>query len=432
MTRNRDRIVLTTFGSLGDLHPYMAVALEWKRRGHDAVIATSELYRQRVESQGLEFAAVRPDLPDFADSHEMTRKVFDLRRGPEFMIREMLMPRQRESFDDLMRASGGADLVVSHPLTFAAPLVAQKRGIAWASSVLSPLSLLSAYDPPVMAPAPGLTRLRWLGPRFIQSALWLIKKTLRSWTEPIRELRRDEGLPPSPLDPMFEGQFSPALNLAMFPSLLAAPQPDWPATTVVTGTPFYDGGGAASPLDPALRAFLESGPEPVVFTLGSAAVMDAKDFYTASAEAAAQVGCRAILLVGPDPRNLPPRPLPGGVITAEYAPFSQLFPHAAAIVHQGGIGTTAQAMRAGRPMLVMPFGFDQPDNAERVERLGIAKVIPRTRYTAARAAAALAPLLRDPALRARAAAVGRKVANEDGAVAACDALEGVLRTSPHL
>jgi UDP:flavonoid glycosyltransferase YjiC (YdhE family) len=115
------------------------------------------------------------------------------------------------------------------------------------------------------------------------------------------------------------------------------------------------------------------------------------------------------------------------MVAFPYAPYAELFPRAAAIVHQGGIGTTAQAMRSGRPMLVMPYGHDQPDNAVRVARLGIARTIARRHYTPARAAAELRPLLDKPVYGQRAAAVGKALQQEDGVRAACDALEGLLR-----
>src|SRR6202012_5716435 len=169
----------------------------------------------------------------------------------------------------------------------------------------------------------------------------------------------------------------------------------------------------------------EEGPAPLVFTLGSAAVMHAGDFYEQSAEAAEMLGQRAVLLIGADDRNLPKRTLPESICVARYAPYSKIFPRASVIVHQGGIGTTAQALRAGRPMLVMPYSHDQPDNARRVRRLGVAEVLGRKQYKAKPAAHLIAKLLSDEAYRAGAAAVARKVTAENGTITACDALESV-------
>ena len=181
---------------------------------------------------------------------------------------------------------------------------------------------------------------------------------------------------------------------------------------MTTGFPFYDQDGEAG-LSPELAHFLDAGPPPIVFTLGSSAVMDAGRFYEHSAVAAKLLGRRAILLVGKDPRNRPTS-LPDGVVAFDYAPFSELFPRAAAVVHQGGVGTTAQAMRSGRPMLVMPYAHDQPDNAERLVRLGIARTVSRDRYTPARAAAELRHLIENPTYSERSAKVGKQVEQEDG------------------
>jgi UDP:flavonoid glycosyltransferase YjiC (YdhE family) len=133
-----------------------------------------------------------------------------------------------------------------------------------------------------------------------------------------------------------------------------------------------------------------------------------------------------VLLTGGDPLNEPAAPLPENVIAAPYAPFARLFPRVSAVVHQGGIGTTAQALRAGRPMLVVPFGGDQYDNGARVERLGAGRTIMRKHYTAERVAAELKQLLENPGYSEKAAEAGRRVRAEDGTRAACDAIEEQL------
>ncbi len=403
----------------------MAIAMELRRRGHDPIIATSAFYRDKIEAEGIAFAAVRPDIPDFDAHRDVMQKVFDLRNGPEYLIRQMVMPHLRDSYDDLATAAADADLLVAHPLTFAARLVAEKRGLPWVSSILAPMGFFSVHDPPVLPPVPGFSRLRPLGPALYGPLFRLMRNITRSWTEAVPKLREELGLPPSLLDPMYEGQFSPLLNLALFSSVLGAPQPDWPANTLVTGFPFYDRLDREHGLPPALNAFLDAGPAPVVFTLGSSAVADAGDFYAQSAEAARIMGWRAVLLVGRDPRNRPAM-LPDTIAAFEYAPYSDLFPRAAAVVHQGGVGTTGQTLRAGRPMLVVPYGFDQPDNGERAARLGVAKVIPRLRYAAGPAAKALEALLSDPACMEKARGLGQIVRGENGASVACDRLERVI------
>ncbi|HTU24612.1 MAG TPA: nucleotide disphospho-sugar-binding domain-containing protein [Pirellulales bacterium] len=413
------RFVLTTFGSLGDLHPTIAIGLGLARRGHEAIVATSEAYRRPIESLGLGFRPLRPDWPAAEDEAAFVERFLEMRRGPKRLICEFMMPLVRQSFEDTLRAAAGADFLLAHPLTFGTRLVAEKTGIRWASSHLFPMSFFSVFDPPLVSVAPNLSRMRFLGPRFFRLALLWGKRHVRPWSEPWHRLRREIGLPPT-ADPLFDGAHSPRLILALFSPLLGRPQPDWPRQTVVTGFPLYDRSAAGMPAE--LSRFLDNGSPPVVFTLGSAAVLDAGRFFVDSVAAARALGRRAVLLTGRVEQHLPAS-LSSGVIACSYAPFSELFPRAAAVVHHGGIGTTTQALRAGRPMLVMPYSYDQPDNAARVTRLGVARVVSRRRYTAGRAAAELDRLLADPAYAARAAAIGARIRAEDGVAVACDALE---------
>jgi UDP:flavonoid glycosyltransferase YjiC (YdhE family) len=171
-----------------------------------------------------------------------------------------------------------------------------------------------------------------------------------------------------------------------------------------------------------IEGFLDDGEPPIVFTLGSSAVGAAGSFYDESVGAAEATGRRAILLAGPDPRNRPRRPLPRTILTAEYAPHGALFPRAAAVVHHGGVGTTAAALRAGRPMLVVPHAHDQPDNAFRAEKLGVARVLDARRYRADRAADHLRALLGTPSYQANARDVAERIAQEDGARTAADTI----------
>jgi UDP:flavonoid glycosyltransferase YjiC (YdhE family) len=416
------RIVLTTIGSLGDLYPYLAIALGLRARGHEAVLATGACYRQKIEDLGLGFRAVRPDCDWVADPERM-RRFMDLRRGLVRAYRELLVPVLHQSYEDTLAATEGADLLVSQ-MPLAARLVAEKTGIPWVSTIHIPSFFFSAHDLPVFPVAPFLTRkLRFLGPMFWGPLLWFSKRATRFLAAPWYRLRAELGLPPAREANPLGDSHSPLLVLALFSKVLADKQPDWPPHTVLTGFPLYDGGGAGLP--PELARFLDDGPPPLVFTLGTAVSVDAGPFYEHSAAAAKLLGRRAVLILH-NARNRPAH-LPEGVVAFDYAPFSELFPRAAAIVHHGGIGTTGLAMRSGRLMLVMPCSWDQPDNAERVTRLGIGRGIPRHRYTPPRVAAELRQLLDDPAYSQRAAEIGERVRQEDGVQVACDALERLLR-----
>src|ERR1700761_2067312 len=389
------RIVLTSFGTLGDIHPLIALAIELRQRGHTPILAVPELFRSKISSLGLEFAPVGPILNP--QNNQLVAMLMDIRKGTERTLREILFPAIRQSYQELLaavQAKGGADLMVAGELVYQAPIVAEVTGIPWASHVLAPLSFFSRYDAPVLPPYPMLARLQPALPGMGRVIARFARWVTRSWPEPIYQLRAELGLGRGP-DPIFEAKHSPYLVLAMFSPLLGEPQPDWPAATRTTGFVFYDGDASHRDLSLELEQFLSDGPPPLVFTLGSAAVLDAGDFYQQSALAAQMLGQRAVLLVGSDPRNVPPI-LPPDTCIANYAPYSTLFPRASVIVHQGGVGTTAQALISGKPMLVMPYSHDQPDNARRVRRLGVARVIRRPRYTAELAAKKIDRLLERP------------------------------------
>ena len=413
------RILLTTFGTRGDLNPYLAIAGGLVSRGHEPVVATHEYWRAAVESEGLAFRPVRPDA--HPEDRELFARAMHPRWGPAVVMREMVLPALRESHADTLAAADGADAIVSHPLSLSAPLVAAERGLPWISTVLAPLSFFSRHDFPVLGPLPRAWRLYGI-PGVPSLLIRIMRAVTRSWTRPVRELRAELGLPPG-RDPLQEGQHSPLRTLALFSRVLADPQPDWPDSARVTGFAFHDAPSEEHPDAHRLESFLAAGPPPVVFTLGSSAVNVAGRFYDESLAAARRLGRRAVLLVGDEAGNRLTEPLGDDAIAIARAPHRALFPRAAALVHHGGIGTLAEGLLAGRPMLVVPWSHDQPDNAHRAARLGVARVLSSNRYRADRAAAALEELLDDSACAARAAEISRLVRAEDGVSAACEEIE---------
>jgi MGT family glycosyltransferase len=417
------RILIHTFGSYGDLHPYLAIALELRQRGHHVTIATCPIYADKIRAEGLHFLPARPDIP--LEDTAFIQKIFDAKRGGEQVIRYVTAPI-RETCHDLLQAVQETDLIVTHPTSCAAVALAEQFRKPWVSTVLAPFSFFSEIDPPVIPNAPWLIKLRRLGPAPMRWVFHLGRSQSRAWVQPVLDLRRELGL--SAAHPLFEGQHSPQMVLALFSRAMATPQSDWPSQAQVTGFPFFDRHHEQPDRDPALETFLGAGPPPIVFTLGSSAVSVAGDFYRESLAAVERLRVRALFLTGPFVQDLPAQ-LPPGVLATQYAPHSAVFPRASVIVHQGGVGTTGQAMRSGRPSLIVPFGFDQFDNAERLRRLGMAEVLPRTRYNAARAESKLAGLLANRGVEDTAQRIGIEVRAERGALEAADAIENALDLS---
>jgi rhamnosyltransferase subunit B len=436
------RIVLTAFGSLGDIHPTMALALELQRRGHEAIIVTTEFYRAKIEAEGLGFHAANPKLPESA-SRELRRSLTASQKGQEktaSLLSNFRKPPLRVRYDNLLPIARECDLLISHPISYAAPLVAGTLGMKWLSTALAPISLwsYSAYHSPPSNPSVVrrvrrvLSYLRWK--RIKERATMRATLTL---VAPVVELRKELGLPDTG-HPLFEGQHSPYGVLALFSKAFASPQPDWPARTHVCGACYYDKRGefegtaqeyTGAQLSPEIRAFLEAGEKPIIFTLGSSVAFVAGDFYEQSAQAARLTNRRALLLIGGEENR--PRSLPHNtdqIAAFEYAPYGELFPGAAAIVHAGGAGTIARVLESGAPSLVMPFANDQFNNAERLQRLGIARVIGRRKYTARSAAHELSALLEEPEYTQRASKIAEQVRKDNGAKTAANVVENVLQS----
>ncbi len=414
------RIIITSFGSLGDLNPYLGLGRELKTRGHDVILAMPRYYMPYVEAAGLRGHPVRPDIDP--SQREVVRRVMDPFRGAEYLIRGWLMPNVDDAYADLDALVADDDILISHPLTYAAPVLAERRSLAWASSVLAPLGFFSQQDPPLMAVHPTVAAVQQGLPGLYRRLIPLARAATRSWTPQVKALRRRLGLPAG-ADPVHAGQFSPWLNLALFSRVLAEPQRDWPPNTVVTGAISYDAVHGGMP--DALTRFLDDGPPPVVFTLGSSAIAaaSAPAFYQSSLEGAADVGARAVLLVGQHDGHRPDPGTSTNVFTADWAPHSALFARASVIVHQAGAGTLHTALGSGRPQLIVPHAHDQGDNAVRTARLGVARVLFPSQYRRAAVRDQLRALQSDPSFAERAAVVAARVREECGAQRASEAIE---------
>jgi UDP:flavonoid glycosyltransferase YjiC (YdhE family) len=415
------KIVLSTLGSLGDLHPKIALGLELKARGHDVVLNTWEGYREKLDAIGLAFCPMRPDVDQ--NDRELLADLMHPSKGPEKVIRELVFPYLDEMYADLVEACDGADLMVTGELIYVAKSVAEKTNIKWVSTSLAPLSMFSSDDPNVYPQAEWLEVLRPLPSMFHRGLFGVMRSTISHWYKPYKEFRRRLDLDESH-DPMFTGKFSSLLHLALFSRVLAMPQPDWWQPTVQTGFCFYDGQSDTGQMPDGLEDFLNSGVPPIVFTLGSAAVLDPRDFFDESVKAAKLLKKRAVVLYGNE--NPKPAGLMDDIVGFPYAPFSRVFPKAACVIHQGGVGTTGQVLRAGVPHLIMPYSHDQPDNAARCRRIGVARKIGRERYNAKTASAELTQLLNDPRYRQKATEYAHIVNSECGTAAACDAIESAL------
>ena len=379
------------------------------------------LYKELIEGEGLDFHPIRPALDP--NDRALAARIMDPVRGSDAIFSELLIPSLAQTFDDLMTATADADLIVTHPASLAGPIVAAKRQLRWASSVLAPLSFFSASDPMVPPPAPWVHAVISRSPLLSRGFMALTERMTQKWAAPVHAFRAGLGLQPGG-NPVMHGQHAPQLVLALFSRVLATPQPDWPPNTLVTGAVLYNGRDAEV-LAPELAAFLDAGPAADRLHARHVSRLRGRSFYDVSARAIARLGRRAVLLVGRQADN---RPIELGrdVMAVEFAPHRALFARAAAIVHQGGAGTLHQALASGRPMLIVPHAHDQPDNAHRAQRIGVARTLYPRRYTVDALVRELRPLLDDPAYAGRATEVAAVVRSEDAIGTACHAIDGLL------
>ncbi|HXH16513.1 MAG TPA: glycosyltransferase [Sphingomonas sp.] len=421
------KIVLATIGSLGDLHPFIAIGLALKARGFEVVLAVPADHVGKVEAAGLTGVPIVGGFDTLATTLDLSPEQAARRimADQTYLMNRILMPWLADSTTALDAAMEGAVALVASLFVFAAPIVAEKRGVPLVNVLLQPMATFSAYAPPatpdfwMMIPAPaGALGRAWNG-----SVYRLMRGVLRHrHARPVDAVRVAHGLPRSRQALLLETPAATALTLCCYSPTIAPPQPDLPAIARVTGFAMFDSDtGAPDALDPALEAFLAAGPPPIVFTLGSFATFAPGDFYATAATTARMLGKRAVLLTGNDVGSAPVE----DVHVCRYAPHSLLFPQALAIVHHGGAGSTGQALRAGKPQLVVPHMGDQHDNGRRIERIGVGKTLSSKRFTVARARTTITAILTDR-IAATATQIGAQVPQENGADTAADQIAALL------
>lgn len=408
-------VVLVSAGTDGDVIPYIGLGARLLRRGHQVTLVAGASHRSAAERHGFAFHALFSD----DEMHAILANPVFWRpiRGPIVAARwgASCLERQTALLADIVR--GASDVVlVANPGVFAARIIHDQFGIPIASVVLQPWMIPSLHEPPVMPV--GLTLPRW-APRPIGRMYWGGYKAVGDWlvARPLNHLRSTRGLPALG-SPVMDWWMSPQRVIGMFPAWYAAPQPDWPATLELTGFPMYDGRPAEA-LSDEVRAFCDAGDPPLVFTFGTG-MMHARDAFRAAVDAGTRLGRRIVLLTR-YPQQIP-QPLPTTARHFEFVPLQGLLPACAAIVHHGGVGTTAKSLAAGLPQLVLPWSWDQPDNAARLKRMGVGDSLDPRRVTGRKLAERLAPLL-SSAVRERCREIAARFGAPDALEQAANCVE---------
>jgi UDP:flavonoid glycosyltransferase YjiC (YdhE family) len=318
-----------------------------------------------------------------------------------------------------------ADLVLTHRIAYAAKCAAEKCSVPHVDIALSPMLLFSAHDPPFGGPAPFFRNPSRIGRAWNRSLFSLIKTLARPYCREALKFRAEIGLPANGDVPFLQDSVACAA-FGLFSPLLAAAQPDFPAAAAILGSAFHDGGSSA-PLDTELEDFLAAGEPPLVMTLGSFAALDGAEILRGGMEAARRLHRRVVVIAGREDAKIFAHQAGPDVLVRGYAPHSTVFSRAAVVMHHGGVGTAAQALRFGRPQLIIPFFADQPDNAGRIARLGCARVLPRRKFMARRAVAQLQALLERSDYVENAHRIAARIAMEDGAAEAARLISELAR-----
>lgn len=379
-------ILLLPFGSAGDVFPFIWLGRHLMARGHRVTMITACLFEEQAKRAGLNFVP----LGEKEEFEAMIRDPRIWRLGHGTKVVFDFAAKSVEPYFAAIESCGKVDLMLAPVTTFAARLAREKHGTPLITVHLQPAVFLSVHETPLLHPA-----MRWLRrmPVWFKSLLFSLPNPVDLFALPtVKRLCQQHGVKP-PKSLWREWWDSPDGVLALFPEWFAAPQPDWPANLLQWTFPLEDL-AKEQPLTSELQAFLAAGDKPVVFTPGSANVQ-ASRFFAVAAQAVAKVGCRAVFVTR-EPKQVPPD-LPANILTVEYAPFSTLLKQTSVFVHHGGIGTMSQAFAAGVPQLIMHMAHDQPDNADRVERLGAGVGLSVRQFTPERVAHELKRLLGDAA-----------------------------------
>lgn len=395
--------ILVSMGTDGDVFPFVGLGAMLHSRGHRVTLVANEHYHAIASRCGFAFRALVSDAetrelignPDIW--HPVKSAIVGARWGRRAVDRQYALLSELARDEDAV--------LVAYPPVFAARLVQEKLSRPLASVVPMPWMILSASAPPAV---PGAFNLpRWT-PRPAVNLYW---RTLEAAADLLIGRfvdRLGRSLDLKPIRRIYRWCLSPQLIIGMFPEWYAPPQPDWPPQMRLAGFPLFDGGKEDS-LPDGVRDFCKAGLPPIAFTFGTGMMHGAR-LFRAAIEACQILGARGILLTKFGQQL--PAPLPPFVHYCEYAPFRKLFPHCTAVVHHGGVGTTAQALAAGLPQLILPMAWDQPDNAARVKRLGAGDWLNPKRINGTQLAEALLKLM-TPGKQARCRAVAAQFSDND-------------------
>jgi rhamnosyltransferase subunit B len=406
------KVVMTSFGSSGDVNPLLAIAAALVRAGSEVTFVANPFYEERVLRTGGRFFPAGRFRDVFA-AIERNPRYFELTSGPAAIWRELVVPSMRETYPAMLEAirAIGPGMVVSHALSFAGIWAAARTGVPSTTVTPTPFAWLSRHSPATFS--------SWRAPRLLQGWLTVAMRAVMTpvFARAARALAAELGVPVG-RDPVAAIALGAQQNLGLWPDWFRPPVPDDPPRAATCGFVF-DAVDAPAVLAPEVEEFLAAGDAPVVAGFGSAASLHGEVRFRAVALACRRLGLRC-LLVGARPEAIGLEN-DDRLMAVPFAAYARVFPRAAAVVHHGGFGTCGEALQAGKPAVVTPFAFDQFDTAARLEDARLGVWLRREPHSPDAVASALARLLGDAATercaRSAAARIAAAPAGADRAAA---------------
>jgi rhamnosyltransferase subunit B len=387
---------VVTIGTTGDIHPLIRIAKTLQALGRKVTFITNTYHAKLLQGSGLAFVGLGTD--DEYLRVVRNPNVWDVKKGFSALL--VNYKDQLEQIEAAIQSIAGPEpmVAIAHPLAVPGTAICRERGLITSivSMHLAPSTLQTCHDPLRI----GSTAVpRWV-PMSWRRALWRFVEKV--WIDPfgisqINAAREPLKLPKVSSSFLAHIASAPDLTVTLFPYWFGPVMPDWPKPLLTGGFQLFEADSQAS-LSHELSTFLANGDRPLVFTPGTGH-LHAAAFFSSALSVVSVLGRRAIFLT--KERAQVPANLPATVLWQPYAPLLDLLPRTAALVHHGGIGTTAEALRAGTPQLVVPFAWDQFDNGARVASLGAGLVIPATRLSPGRLTRGIHTLTASESIRSR-------------------------------
>jgi len=364
---NAMQFLLCPLGTYGDVNPFIRIGVRLQKSGHNVSVITADEFEKDIIDKNLNFKPAY-DSRIFADilNH---KDLWHPLKSIKILMDKLAIPSIPLLYEAIRSMNLTEDtVIVTGPLSIGARIAAEKWNFRLVTLCLQPMMIQSMESSPVIAGIPSMIQQNTIARKMLYSLSDIYANTFGC--KKINEFRKSIGLT-DPVKKLMQWWLWDNPSLTLFPEWFAPPQTDWPPDITMCGFPLE----SVRPdkiSDDALSEFLNDGEAPLVFTLGSG-MMQWKEYLDEMIAACRKRNWRAVI-IGPGADMLPDN-LQGQFHVLKYAEFSSFLHLCRAIIHHGGIGTTAEAFRAGIPQLIMPLAFDQPDNAARVRKSGVGDFI---------------------------------------------------------